>query len=238
MTASAATVHLNRFWTWTEKHGSGAYFFRGQADGSDIVPKVARPDYQYSLSRERALFNAFKSQARPFLRTAVVSDWEWLALAQHHGAPTRLVDWSTSPLVAAWFAVTSFPLHTDAYVFALDVARPGLESVDSGTGQVSSGATIIDPLGITRGLYLMETSPVSSRITTQRGLFTVHGDPRKPLAIPKDRRFEIPAGMRLSFQLRLLDLGIDAAHIYPDLDGLCKSLDWRMRTGKGFSAVT
>lgn len=237
MASSAVSACLSKFWIWAEKHGSGAHFFRGQADSSDIVPKVARREYQYSAARERALFNAFKSQARPFLKVAITSDWEWLALAQHHGAPTRLIDWSTSPLVAAWFAVTSFPLATDAYIFALDVGRTDLETVNSSTGQIGSGATINDPLAVTTGVFLMETSPVSSRITTQRGLFTLHGDPKKALPVPRRKQFVIPAAMRTDFQKRLLDLGIDAAHIYPDLDGLSKSLDWRMRTGAGFSAV-
>ncbi len=223
---------------WCESHGGGSFLFRGQPDNSLILPKIARPDYRYSPARERLLFNAFKSRARPFLNVAVTSDWEWLALAQHHGAPTRLIDWSTSPLVAAWFAVSSNPLETSAALYALEVERADIRTVDAATGRVSNGAILPGPLDVTEDVYLMETSPISSRITTQRGLFTLHSDPRRPLDIPANRRFDIPADARDEFQGRLLDFGIEASHIFPDIDGLCRSLDWRMRAGKGFLALT
>ena len=224
------------FWAWMESHSAGAYLFRGQADASPIIPKIGRPSFNYDRARERDLFNAFKRAARPFVGL-LASDWEWLALAQHHGAPTRLADWSTSPLVAAWFAVTSFPEGTDAMVFALGLARADLEILDIATGETASGSSVREPLAITKGVYLIETPPVSARITTQRGIFTLHGSPTTPIAVSTAETFVIPKDMRHNFQGRLLDLGIDASHIYPDLDGLCKTLDWRLKSGKGFSSI-
>ena len=228
----------SQFWEWTADRAAGEYLFRGQADNSPIIPKIGRAEYNYDPPRERLLFNAFRKAARPFVPILLSNDWEWLALAQHHGAPTRLTDWSTSPLVAAWFATTSYPMNTDAVLFALDLARDDLKTLDVTTGKTSDGPTIDDPLGFSSGVYLVETAPVSPRITTQRGIFTVHGSPVTPLSVPDGDRFNIPRELRAEFQGQLLDIGIDASHIFPDLDGLCRTFDWRLRSGKGFSAFT
>jgi hypothetical protein len=223
------------FWGWTESHAAGAFLFRGQADASPILPKIGRSTHGFDPSREKALFDAFERAARPFLN-AGLSRFESLALAQHHGAPTRLVDWSTTPLVAGWFAVSSYPEDQDAQIYALDVTRADLELLDAKSGQTTGGAVVSDPLALRRGIYLIETAQVSKRITTQRGIFTLHGDPTVALVIPPDEVFSIPEALRTDFQSRLMDLGIDASHIFPDIDGLCRSLDWRYRSGKAFSA--
>lgn len=204
------------------------------------MPKIGRLGYGYEPSREKELYNAFVRAAHPFVPVPLSSDWEWLALAQHHGAPTRLVDWSTSPLVAAWFAVTSYPQDADAAIFALELVRSDIDILDITTGMavsVATGATFEGPFHMKKGVYLIETASVSARITTQRGIFTLHGKPTDSLAIPPEHTFDIPRPLRPEFQGRLLDLGIDASHIYPDLDGLCKTLDWKLKSGRGFSSI-
>ena len=161
--------------------------------------------YSYDQARERSLFGAFKRAARPFVPAPLANDWEWLALAQHHGEPTRLVDWSTSPLVAAWFATTSYPHDTDAVVFALDLSRDDLSSCDVATGKTSDGVTIHDPLEPKAGVFLVEIAPVSPRITTQRGIFTAHGSPTTPFPVADADRFIIPKALRSDFKGQLLD---------------------------------
>jgi len=225
------------FWVWTESHATGAYLFRGQADDSAILPKIGRPGYNFDYTRERALFEAFERAVRPYLK-GELSPFEILALAQHHGTPTRLVDWSTSPLVAAWFAVSSYPETTNAQLYALDVVRPDVDALNTKTRQTRTGTTVDEPLRLTSGVYLIETAQVSNRITTQRGIFTLHGDPTKPLNVPAAEIFEIPAALRSDFQSRLMDVGVDASHIYPDIDGLCRSLDYRFKSGKTLSAFS
>ncbi len=221
-------------------HPAASNLFRGQADKNlPIIPKIGRSTgvYHYRSGQELDLFNAFKRAARPFVRAPLFSDWEWLALAQHHGAPTRLADWSTSPLVAAWFAVSS-DSTTDAAVFALDLTRADIETLDTATGASARGGTFDGPFKLKKGVYVIETAAVSPRITTQRGIFALHGEPTVPLdVLPKDR-FDIPNVVRGDFQKQLLDVGIDASHIYPDLDGVCKTLDWKLKSGVGFSSIT
>jgi hypothetical protein len=221
-----------------EAHPASAFLFRGQADKSPIVPKVGRSACNYDRAREQELHNAFVRAARPFLPMPLSSDWEWLALAQHHGAPTRLTDWTTSQLVAAWFAVTSYPESTDAAIFAITPAGGAIHTIDVFTGRSTSSGRFDGPFAITHGVYLIETAPVLARITTQRGIFTVHGDPRTPLDVAAADTFDIPPGFRGDFQGRLQDLGIDASHIFPDLSGLCKTLDWKLKSGRGFSSIS
>jgi hypothetical protein len=96
-------------------------------------------------------------------------------------------------LVAAWFAVTSYPEDTDAALFAPDLNRGDIEALDITTGQSASGSRFDDPFDMTDGVYLIETAP---------------------------------------------DLGIDASHIFLAIDGLCRTLDWKLRTGRGFSPVS
>lgn len=108
--------------------------------------------------------------------------------------------------------------------------------MDAKSGQTATGVKVDYPLALRRGIYLIETAQVSRRITTQRRIFTLHGDPTTPLVVPSTETFPIPRALRTDFQSRLMDLGIDASHIYPDIDGLCRSLDWRYRSGKAFSA--
>ncbi len=225
------------FWAWVREHPGGLFIFRGQGDKSPIIPKIGRKAYEYQPAHEKELHNAFVRAARSFVSTPLSSYWEWLALAQHHGAPTRLADWSTSPLVAAWFAVNSYPEDADAVIFALEVTRKDLETLDITTGKTASGPRVDGPFSMTKGVYLIETAAVSARITTQRGIFTVHGNPTVPLDIPTEHTFDIQRRLRPEFQRQLLDLGFDASHIYPDLDGLCKTLDWKLTSGRGFSSI-
>ena len=223
------------FWMWVDDHPSGDWYFRGQAGNFPIVPKLGRLGYRPSLVEEEALFQAFLRAARPLTAVTINNKWEWLALAQHHGMPTRLVDWSIGPLVAAWFAVSSDPPDQDASIYGLDIGRADVEilSIGEKQGQAARSGAIYDgPFSLKTGIALVEVAEVTARITNQRGVFTLHAPPTMPLVVGPSDVFVIPTGLRSVFQKRLFDVGIDDSRIYPGLDGLCRLLDWRARTNR------
>jgi len=79
-------------------------WFRGQAKSSwNLKPSLARK--LGGLELEQSLVRRFKQNAFMLIDRRPQSEWEWLFVMQHHGVPTRLLDWTESPLVGLYFAV-------------------------------------------------------------------------------------------------------------------------------------
>src|SRR5918998_4590490 len=79
----------------------------------------ARPPHSKADLEEHILRN-FIRYSRPHLATPPVNEWEVLVAAQHHGVPTRLLDWTYSPLVAAHFATSEAHVSRDRAIWRLD----------------------------------------------------------------------------------------------------------------------
>lgn len=92
-------------------------WYRGQENKTwGLSPTIAR--LSRGISGEPSLVTRFKQNALGLLSERPGSEWEWLFVMRHHGVPTRLLDWSESPLVALYFAVSTKP-KSDGAVWSL-----------------------------------------------------------------------------------------------------------------------
>ncbi len=192
--------------------------FRGQRDAAwPVLSGIGRREETID---EVGMLKRFKDSAVPYLDHIPQNDWQWLALGQHHGLPTRLLDWSYNPLVATYFAVTQ-ESYTDSAVFMFWGART--MSLDTHGD---------DPFGVEKVLRY-RPAHVSRRITAQSGLFTVHPNPDLPFDHKSIMKIVISAQGRAEIKQTLYKYGFSDRSLFPGLDGIASDLLW-LET-KGFN---
>jgi len=174
---------MNRIDSWTdlcalaEQLAGDRWIFRGEERLNDkLQPKAGRVGTEkdtarkkpYKLKDEKAALDRFKKSARPYIAHTPASDIEWLSIAQHHGMATRLLDWTESLFVGAFFAVQYAGTRGDARIYG----AKNLPKV-SAAGEKRPFTC--------KQLMRFDPPHITPRIPAQRSVFTLQPKPTEDI---------------------------------------------------------
>lgn len=227
-----------------------SWIFRGHGNAQWLLAtsleRVANPLFGVFL--EPMLTGEFKSQAHNYIHDQQLpSDLlEWWALMQHHGAPTRLLDWTKSAYVAAFFALDT--ANSDAAIWAIDRVWCRNEAADTISKQVSAKAERVSveqveklfesifPANRLPFAFPVRPKKYNSRLAIQQGLFLCPGSAAHTfmenllaLGTPDERasrvvKITLNGQMRANAIQDLNYMNINRATLFPGLDGFAQSL--------------
>lgn len=252
--ASSWQEHLGRF--------RSTYVYRGMTSVRyDLVSSLARLGNS-PVHIEEHMLRAF----RKYSRQDVLPDysmWKWLALAQHHGLSTRLLDWTYSPLVAMHFATHDLEcFDEDALIWCInydatnDLLPDGLKKILHEEGSYVFTAEMLDRSAHTLRDFdalapepfvtFFEPPSLDERIVNQYALFSLMSDSNLNFAEWLEerpdvfRRIIIPAELKVEIRDKLDQANITERVLFPGLDGLSRWLNryYTPRAESGPSPLT
>lgn len=207
-------------------------------------------DYQYNLStslNRQGETGIEKHLLRNFIKYSQLNEassiWKWLAIAQHHGLPTRLLDWTYSPLVALHFATSDYTqFEKDGIIWAVNYVESGsylpekLMKVLRLEGSYNFTAGMLDQVvdtipklnNISAEAFavFLEPPSIDDRIVNQYAVFSMMSDPNVLIddwiISKKISHFKIliPAKLKWEIRDKLDQSNINERVLFPGLDGL------------------
>jgi len=243
---------------------SVAYWFRGQSDSQwPLQPSFMRSVKHRSVSPEAAIglereaLDAFRMQAHlcvaPHLLDKVKTTACWWALMQHHGAPTRLLDWTISPFVALYFAAQFNADDTPGAVWCF-CSHNLKDRFERAHDEIPDFERPEAPAWYDRWIDKLQNQKIvipltfnyasTERLVAQQGRFTMSfanssgqdciGDAVDGYA----KMFVIPHECKQELLLRLREMNITGATLFPGVDGLGRSIGELVSLGPPNNAMT
>jgi hypothetical protein len=201
--------------------------YRGQGLDKALLPKIARYEVKNVENIEREMLEDFQSRSTHLIEHHPGNSWDWLALAQHHGMATRLLDWTENPLIALWFSIMSQTDIRDtdySVVWGFKVPSKDIVASTEQMDSIKEGTTKV-----------FKPNHITKRITAQFGWFTVHSADRQKHFVPFEQhtdyskhlfKIKVNSSCFSECKKRLHNYGINSASMYPDIDGLAKHVEW------------
>lgn len=240
------------------------YAFRGLESAAwTLMPKLHRsstdggrlplPNVQALLEIEKFTTDQFRAAAPIELPAAVLASTratvDWWTVMQHYGAPTRLLDWTSSPYVAGYFACRALPgVDGAVYFFHAPSIYSRMVALYGGAAQIpKTEAECQEKLCAENAppvfYVIARQTGLPNRMLSQQGLFTLCGnvaaDPHSTLiealsAPPSKERVVgkilIPAAQKPLFMRFLRTMNLTAASLFPGLDGVGRAIDEVVRS--------
>ena len=237
-----------------EDFGGSMPWWRGQADESwNLFPSI---HHQGLSKKEISMTIRFRNLAKVRYLDCPTNNQDyprWLFLMQHHGLPTRLLDWTRSPLTALFFAVEEDQDNDndkeDAAIWALnplrfneqEIGEIKLPCADSGKLYALFQEAFEHTANTTDQIAATLPFHTDLRHLLQQAVVTIHGSitPINALEGSEEflRKIIIPGPFKKNMRDYLYNLSISKSTLFPDLESLAKDLV-HMRFGRGFDDIT
>lgn len=192
--------------------------FRGQACAWPLTPKAYRLEFSGSgnefLHLADSRLHQWEAEAPPYFdRNFKIPDskWERMAAAQHFGIATRLLDWTSNPLISIFFAAHG---HEDVD------GEIVVWKFDADTYNNASS-----PPDETENLVIFRPLPAFPRLKFQQGLLSYHPNPSTEIPRTQLHRISVPAAQKFHLQSELARIGIDHESVFGTLDHLATKIN-------------